>query len=60
MNNDLHVRIKQIVTDYEGVAYPQFGTAGFEDEELHDKVLDSMVDDIIEATYTFLKEGLSK
>ena len=60
MNSDLNTKIKQIVTDYEGVAYPQFGTAEFEDEELHDKVLDSMVDDIIEATYTFLKEGLSK
>jgi hypothetical protein len=60
MNSDLHAKIKQIVTDYEGVAYPQFGTAGFEDEELHDKVLDAIVDDIIETTYTFIKEGLTK
>lgn len=60
MNNELHEKIKQIVNDYGGVVYPQFRTAGFEDGELHDKVLDTMVDDIIETTYTFIKEGLAK
>lgn len=60
MNNDLHTKIKQVITDYENVAYPQFKTAEFEDEELHNRVLDAMVDDIIETTFTFIKKGLSK
>lgn len=60
MNKDLHTKIKQIVTDYEGVAYPQYGTAGYKDEELHDKALNAIVDDIIETTYTFIKEWLTK
>lgn len=60
MNNDLHTKIKQVITDYENVAYPQFSTAEFEDEELHNRVLDAMADDIIETTFTFIKKGLSK
>lgn len=60
MNKDLHTKIKQIITGYEDIAYPQFKATGFKDEELHDRVLDTTVDDIIGTTYTFIKEGLTK